>query len=132
MRQAGGPSIMERMNTKVALRVAAMLAASGCAGPPITLRVQGTVHSVGTRTPIPGASVLIEWPPTLGGGQSELKSDAEGHFAVGRRLRTRKPICAGLALTVQAPRFASAYTRHGADCEHNVLSFDVALLPQIR
>lgn len=76
--------------------------------------------------------MLIEWPGNLGGGQSELKTDAEGHFAVGRRLRTRKPVCAGLALTVQAPGFASAYTRHGEDCENNVLTFDVALLPQIR
>ncbi len=123
---------MERMKTRVALPFAAMLAASACAGPPVMLRVQGTVHSVGTRTPVPGASVLIEWPGTLGGGQSQLKADVAGHFAVGRRLRTRKPICAGLALTVQAPGFASAYTRHEADCGNHVLTFDVALLPQVR
>lgn len=118
---------------RLILRLVLVSAAAACAGsPPITLRVQGTVHAVGTRVPVPEATVALEWPATLGGGQSELKTNAAGQFAVGRKLRTKKPVCAGLALTVRAPGFASAYTRHVADCGNNFLTFNFALLPQIR
>jgi len=33
---------------------------------------------------------------------------------------------------LRAPGYASAYTRYTADCGDGVLSFDFALLPQIR
>ncbi len=98
----------------------------------MVIRVQGTVRTVGMKTPVPAAEVMVDWPVQLGGGQSMLKTDAQGHFAVGRTRRVRKTACAGLAITVQAPDFASAYTRHGGDCGNGVLTFDFSLLPQLR
>ncbi|MBI4419979.1 MAG: hypothetical protein HY560_04070 [Gemmatimonadetes bacterium] len=112
---------------------ALFLGVAACMGtPPTTIQVQGTVHRVGSRLPIPGAEVTIEWPGVLGGGQSTLRADGNGRFAVGRTRRRRPDTCAGLAITVQAPDYASAYLRHEADCGDNVLTFDFALLPQPR
>src|SRR5512143_3979545 len=109
-----------------------LLGLAACAGTPeITVRVQGTVQTVGSRIPIPGAKVTVEWPAALGGGQSELKSDGEGHFAVGRTRRVPKTACAGIAITVLAENYASAYTRHTSDCGNGTLSFDIPLLPQV-
>ncbi len=111
---------------------ACLVGLAACARTPeMTIRVQGTVRTVGLRTPVPGAEVMIEWPVPLGGGQSVLKTNAEGHFAVGRTRRVLKTACTGLALTVQAPSFASAYARHGGDCGDGVLTFDFSLLPQV-
>lgn len=80
--------------------------------------------------PVAAAEVNIQWPAVLGGGQSVLRTDSDGRFAVGRTRRRRPSTCAGLAITVQAPNFASAYLRHESDCGNGVLSFDFALLPQ--
>ena len=115
-----------------ALGAAAVLGLAACAGTPeIVIRVQGTVQTVGSRIPIPDAKVTVEWPATLGGGQSELKSDHEGHFAVGRTRRVPRTACAGIAITVQAENYASAYTKHTADCGTGTLSFDIPMLPQV-
>lgn len=109
-----------------------LLVVAACAGTPeITVRVQGTVQTVGSRIPIPGAKVTVEWPAALGGGQSDLKSDAEGHFAVGRTRRVPKTACAGIAITVLAENYASAYTKHTSGCGTGTLSFDIPLLPQV-
>jgi hypothetical protein len=105
---------------------------AACAGTPeITVRVQGTVETVGSRIPIPDAKVTVEWPAALGGGQSELKSDHEGHFAVGRNRRVPMTACAGIAITVLAKDYASAYTRHTAGCGNGTLTFDIPMLPQV-
>jgi hypothetical protein len=115
------------------LSVAVLLAVAACAGnPEITVRVQGTVQTVGSKRPIPGASVNVEWPAALGGGQSLLQTDAQGHFAVGRTRRVPNTACAGMSITVQAPDFASAYTRHTSDCGSGTLSFEIPMLPQVR
>ncbi len=115
------------------LGAAVWLGTAACAGnPEITIRVQGTVQTVGSRIPIPDAKVTVEWPATLGGGQSELKSDAQGHFAVGRTRRVPRTACAGIAITVLAENYASAYTRHTGDCGNGTLSFDIPMLPQVR
>jgi hypothetical protein len=114
------------------LGAAVLLGFAACAGPETTIRVQGTVQTVGSRRPIPGASVTVEWPALLGGGQSLLKTDAQGHFAVGRTRRVLKTACAGLSITVLASDYASAYTRHTGDCGTGTLSFDIPMLPQVR
>jgi hypothetical protein len=112
---------------------AVLLGLAACAGrPEIIIRVQGTVETVGSRRPIPDASVTVEWPAALGGGQSELQSDAQGHFAVGRTRRVPKTACAGMSITVQAPDFASAYVRHTRDCGTGTLTFEIPMLPQVR
>jgi hypothetical protein len=110
--------------------VALLLA--GCVPKPVVLHVQGTVERVGSRVPIRGAHVLIEWPGSLGAGQSQLTTDAEGHFAVGRTLRMRHMDCSGLTLTVQAQDYASAYERYDdQSCGKGaVLNFTLAMLPQ--
>ena len=118
--------------TLVVAPLAVIVAA--CAPKPVTLHVQGTVQTVGSRIPIPHARVLVEWPASLGGGESNLTTDGGGHFAVGRTLRMRHMACAGLTLTVQADDFASAYDRHddqscGAGA---VLNFTVNMLRQPR
>jgi len=92
----------------------------------------GTVQTVGSKTPIPHAKVTVEWPAALGGGQSELKSDQQGHFAVGRTRRVPQTACAGIAITVQAENYASAYTKHTEGCGNGTLSFDIPMLPQVR
>jgi len=115
------------------LGAAVLLGSTACAGnPEITIRVQGTVQTVGSKIPIPNAKVTIEWPATLGGGQSELKSDQQGHFAVGRTRRVPQTACAGIAITVQAENYASAYTKHTEGCGTGTLSFDIPMLPQVR
>ena len=112
---------------------ALVLGLSACAGtPPTTIQVQGTVRSVGSRVPIANADVNIDWPAVLGGGQSVLRTNAAGQFAIGRTRRRHPSTCAGIAITVQAPGFASVYLRHEADCGNDVLTFDFALLPQPR
>jgi hypothetical protein len=117
--------------TTLAVAPLALLLA-GCTPKPVTLHVQGTVERVGSRIPIRGAHVLIEWPASLGAGQSQVTTDAEGHFAVGRTLRMRHLDCSGLALTVQAQDYASAYERHDDEgCGKDaVLNFTLAMLPQ--
>lgn len=110
-----------------------LLAVAACIGsPPMTIQVQGTVHPVGSPVPIPGAQVTIEWPGVLGGGQTTVKADGDGRFAIGRTRRRRPATCAGIQITVQAPEFSSAYVRHEGDCGTGLLTFDLALLPQPR
>ena len=108
------------------------LGAAACAPKPVTLHVQGTVQTVGSKIPIPDANVLIQWPATLGGGESRVTTDHAGHFAVGRTLRKRHLDCSGLVLTVQADNFAAAYDRHDdARCGTGaVLNFTVNMLRQ--
>ena len=103
-----GPS--PRPRTLAAAPLLALLAA--CAPKPVTLHVQGTVQTVGSKSPIPGAAVVIEWPATLGGGESRLTTDNDGHFVIERTLRKPHMDCSGLTLNVQADHFASAYDRH--------------------
>jgi hypothetical protein len=118
-----------------ALAVALLaLLLAGCAPKPVNLHVQGTVQTVGSRVPIPGAEILIEWPAALGGGQSQVRTDEHGHFAVGRTLRKRHLVCSGLTLTVQAENFASAYDRYDDEScgKDAVLNFTLEMLPQPR
>lgn len=111
----------------------ALLALAACAGtPPTTIQVQGTVRAAGSRVPVANAEVNIEWPTELGAGQSLLRTNTAGQFAVGRTRRRPPSTCAGLAITVQAPGFASAYLRHESDCGNKVITFDFILLPQPR
>ena len=76
--------------------------------------------------------MLIQWPVTLGGGESQLTSDHDGHFVTGRTLRRRNLDCSGLTLTVQVEGFASAYDRHDdTSCGKDaVLNFTVNMLRQ--
>jgi hypothetical protein len=114
------------------LAAAPLVLVLACAPKPVTLRVQGTVQTVGSKIPIAGANVLIQWPATLGGGESRLTTDRSGHFVTGRTLRKSHMDCAGLTLTVQVADFAAAYDRHAdQDCGKDaVLDFTVNMLRQ--
>jgi hypothetical protein len=118
------------VGTLVVAPLALLLA--GCAPKPVTLHIQGTVQTVGSDVPIPGAQVLIQWPASLGGGESRLTTDRQGHFAVGRTLRPRNMDCSGFTLTVQAEHFASAYDRHREQScgKGAVLDFTINMLRQ--
>ena len=119
-------------NGRTILAAAPLLLLAACAPKPVDLHVQGTVQTVGSKIPIPGAQVLIQWPATLGGGESHLTTDRNGHFVTGRTLRQRHVDCTGLTLTVQAPDFASAYDRHDDEScgKEAVLNFTVNMLRQ--
>lgn len=97
-----------------------------CGGaPPKTLQVQGTVEARGTLAPISRAEVLMEWPR---GGQTTVRTDAQGRYVVGRTSR-RELTCVGLAITVQADGFASGYARQTTECPDSVLTVDFTLFP---
>jgi hypothetical protein len=104
---------------------------SGCAETPArTIHVQGTVRSLGLRTPIPGATVTVQWPVSLGGGETVVRTNASGQYVTQRTLRLREISCEGLAISVDAPTFATAYTRYtDADCGSPALTLDFTLYP---
>lgn len=96
----------------------------------MTIRVQGLVRVVGLHEPIAGAQVTVEWPPALGGGQTQIRTNSAGQYAVQRSLRVKAPNCEGLAITVEASGYASAYDRRSdADCEGGVIRNDFLLHP---
>src|SRR5262245_65277756 len=76
--------------------------------PEVVLRLQGTVKSIGYDRPVKSADVVVEWPRELGGGTSNIKTDADGHYAVGRTVHTTTLDCKGVVITVRAPGYASA------------------------
>lgn len=107
-----------------------LLVQVGCSRvPPHVIQIQGTVTSVGFRLPVPGAEVIVEWPVTLGGGTTVVRTDTDGRYAVRRSVRIKDPVCRGIAITVRAPGFASAYSRPDASCDARVLTFDFGLFP---
>ena len=109
--------------------VLVLVGAGGCSSvPPTTVRMQGTVTAVGMGLPVPGAEVIVEWGPRLGGGTTVLKTDTGGHYAVSRTVKVSDAACNGISLTVRAAGFASAYSHPEAACG-KVLSFDFKLFP---
>ena len=108
-----------------------LLGAGACRErPTTTVHLQGRVRTLGLQTPIAGAQVSIQWPASLGGGQSSHRTNADGQYVVERKLRMRDLSCAGLALSVEAPNFATAYARYTeTSCGEGLLSFDFTLYP---
>jgi hypothetical protein len=100
--------------------------------PEQTVRVQGTVTSIGYGLPVAAAEVIVEWPAMLKGGRSTSKTDAEGHYAVGRTIRTKALDCTGVVITVRAPGFASAYNQSTESCPEGTLTADFKLFPNSR
>jgi hypothetical protein len=98
--------------------------------PPRTVHIQGTVRSLGFRTPIAGAQVTVQWPASLGGGESMQRTNASGQYVVQRTIRQREVSCEGIAIAVDAPTYATAYTRYTeADCGSPALTLDFTLYP---
>lgn len=97
-----------------------------CGAAPRTLHVQGEVRARGTLSPVPGAEVLIQWPR---GGQTTVRTNAQGRYAVARALRAREYSCQGLAITVQARSYASNYLRQTEECADSVLNVNFTLFP---
>ena len=109
---------------------AACLAAACREVPATTVHLQGRVRTLGLQTPITGAQVTVQWPASLGGGESAHRTNAAGQYVVERTVRRRDVSCAGLAISVEAPNFATAYSRHTeAGCGDRVLTFDFTLYP---
>jgi len=110
--------------------VTAVLVLPACErSPEIVLRLQGTVKSIGYDRPVKSADVAIEWPRELGGGTSALKTDADGHYAIGRTVRAKALDCKGVVITVRAAGFASAYNQSDDDCDQGRLTADFKLFP---
>ena len=93
------------------------------------IQVQGTVTAVGFGLAVPGAEVEIDWPPSLGGGSSTVKTDGQGHFVAGQSVRTRTLDCKGLVITVRASGYASAYDNSEKPCAGGLLTTDFKMLP---
>jgi hypothetical protein len=109
--------------------IAAVLAACGSV-PPRTIHVQGTVRSLGLQNPIAGAQVTVQWPASLGGGETVQRTNASGRYVVQRTVRQRDVSCEGLAISVDAPTYAAAYTRYTeADCGSPALTLDFTMYP---
>ncbi|HEX9580088.1 MAG TPA: hypothetical protein VF970_03205 [Gemmatimonadales bacterium] len=110
---------------------AAWLSAAGCGERAVTtVHLQGTVRTLGLQMPVTGAEVTVQWPAALGGGESALRTNSAGQYVVERRVRQREVSCAGLAVSVQAPTFATAYNRYAeSSCGDGVLTFDFTLYP---
>ena len=100
--------------------------------PEVVLRLQGTVKSIGYDKPVKSADVVVEWPRELGGGTSSIKTDADGHYAVGRTVHTNTLDCKGVVITVRAPGYASAYSQSDDDCEQGRMTADFRLFPTPR
>ena len=100
--------------------------------PEMVLRLQGTVKSIGYDKPVRSADVVIEWPQELGGGTSSLKTDTDGHYAIGRSVRAKALDCKGVVITVRAAGYASAYNQSDEDCEQGRLTADFKLFPTPR
>ena len=123
------------MSLARALRVTGIVsvAALGCQGrPPTVVRVQGTVIAIGSHVPVRGARIMVEWPKTLGGGKSEIKTDSAGHYAIGRNLRDPLPVCRGLTVSVTSKGYAPAYSHSDAECEGGVATFDFRMFPELQ
>src|ERR1043165_5064697 len=105
------------MTRAFGLLIAVTLLAGCDRAPEVVLRLQGTVISIGYAKPVKNAEVQIEWPKELGGGSSTAKTDAEGHYAIGRTIRSKEPDCKGVVITVRASGFASAYNQTNDDCD---------------
>jgi hypothetical protein len=114
-----------------AFGLAASLFAAGCGErPTTTVHLQGRVRMLGLQTPITGAQVTVRWPAALGGGESVHRTNSAGQYVVERTVRGREVSCAGLVLSVEAPNFATAYSRYAdASCREGVLTFDFTLYP---
>lgn len=104
---------------------------SACGKTPVrTVHLQGTVRSLGLQNPIPGATVTVQWPASLGGGQTVLRTNMSGQYVTQRTIRQREVSCEGLAISVDAPTFATAYTRYTeADCGSPALTLDFTMYP---
>ncbi len=102
----------------------------GCSGKPERpLQIQGTVTSIGYDRPVPNAEVIVEWPPSLGGGSVTVKTDRKGHYVLGRTVRADSLDCTGTVITVRASGFASAYNQSSGNCSAGLLSEDFKLFP---
>jgi len=125
-----------RMNLRTPAGKAALTAIlllAGCErSPEQVLRLQGTVRSIGYDRPVKSAEIVIEWPRELGGGSSTLKTDADGHYAIGRTVRAKALDCKGVVITVRAAGFASAYNQSDEDCDQGRLTADFKLFPTPR
>lgn len=109
----------------VGLAWAGFAMTAACSGAPTkSLQVQGTVRARGTLEPIAGAEVLVEWPR---GGQTQLRTNRQGRYAVGRTARARDLSCVGLAISVQVDGYASSYLRQTEECRDSVLTVDFTL-----
>jgi len=116
--------------TRALVLLTAVTLVAGCErAPEVVLRLQGTVISIGYARPVKNAEVLIEWPRELGGGSSTTKTDSEGHYAIGRTVRTRELDCKGVVITVRANGFASAYNQSNDECVEGRLTTDFKLFP---
>jgi hypothetical protein len=106
----------------------------GCSRPPeATIRVQGLVRTLGLQEPVAGALITVEWPPELGGGQSQIRTNSAGQYAVQRTLRAERLSCEGIAITVEVQGYASIYDRRSEpDCEGGVIRKDFMLYPAPR
>ncbi len=71
----------------------------------------------------------MQWPVGLGGGTSALKTDSKGHFVAGRSVRTDTPDCKGIAITVRAVGYASAYHQSHEECDQRRITADFKLFP---
>ena len=116
---------------RFAIGVAALISLSGCRElEPTTGHLQGRVRSLGLQTPIPAAQVTVQWPRGLAGGVSTHRTNSEGQYVVERTVRQREVSCAGLAISVEAAGYATAYARYTeADCGGDALTFDFTLYP---
>ncbi|GBD31369.1 hypothetical protein HRbin33_00321 [bacterium HR33] len=104
---------------------------AACRQPPeVTIRVQGLVRTLGLQEPVAGALITVEWPAALGGGQSQIRTNSAGQYAVQRTLRAEQPSCEGIAITVEAEGYASIYDRRSdSDCEGGLIRKDFTLYP---
>lgn len=105
-----------------------------CSRPPeTTIRVQGLVRTLGLQEPVAGALIVVEWPPALGGGQAQIRTNSAGQYAVQRKLRAERLSCEGIVITVEASGYASIYDRRSnPDCEGGVIRKDFTLYPAPR
>ena len=121
------------LRNELRIQVITLLLAISTAGcnrtPEVPLRLQGTVTAIGSARPVPNADVVVEWPAELGGGTSNLKTDAEGHYVAGRSIRTKALDCKGLVITVRKEGYASAYNQSSEDCSEGHLTTDFKLFP---
>jgi len=109
----------------------ALFVVAGCKEvEPTTVHLQGRVRSLGLQTPIPGAEVTVQWPAGLGGGESAHRTNSAGQYVVERTVRKREVSCEGLAISVVAPAYATAYSRYTeVGCGGEALTFDFTLYP---
>jgi hypothetical protein len=124
------------MNKRVFAGIAslgALLVLPACnRSPESVVRLQGTVKSIGYDRPVKAADVVVEWPRELGGGTSTLKTDADGHYAIGRTVHARTFSCKGIVITVRAAGFASAYSQSDDECVDSRLTADFRIFPTPR